>query len=102
MDSKEVNVSGLIKDLHVTLAIFQDISLTLDVVLINVIYAWGIILSHKWDANIGGNIQMGLSYATIPTYENTFVTLHHEQMRTYHVEYPLDPMNEFVFYEHEL
>jgi hypothetical protein len=37
------------------------------------------LLSHKWVLNargtiLGGSIQMDLSYATIPTYENTFVT----------------------------
>jgi hypothetical protein len=30
------------------------------------------------------------------------VTLHHEQMRKYHVEDPLDPMNELVCYEEDL
>jgi hypothetical protein len=45
---------------------------------------------------------MDLSYATIPTCENTFVTLHHEKMRRYHVEDPQDLMNEMVFYEEDL
>jgi hypothetical protein len=30
------------------------------------------------------------------------MTLHHEKMRDYHVEDPLDPMNELVCYEEDL
>jgi hypothetical protein len=66
MDSREVKVCGLIKDLHVSLAVFQDISLTMDVVVIDVLDAWGMILSRKWVTDLGGSIQMDLSYATIP------------------------------------
>ena len=45
---------------------------------------------------------MDLSYATFTTCENTFVTLHCEKMRMYHVEHPQDPMNELVCYKEEL
>jgi ribonuclease HI len=40
---------------------------------------------------------MDLSYATIPTCENTFVRLNREQEKKYHVEDPQDPMNELVY-----
>jgi hypothetical protein len=71
----------------------------MDVVVIDVPYAWGMFLSHKWATDLGGSIQMDLSYATIPTCENTYVILHREQMRKCHVEDPLDPMNELVCYK---
>jgi hypothetical protein len=48
MDSKEVKVCGLIKDLHIRLTIYPDISLLMDVVVIDVPDAWGMLLSHKW------------------------------------------------------
>jgi hypothetical protein len=38
----------------------------------------------------------------IPTFENTYVTMHCEQMKNYHVEDPLDPMDELVYYEEDL
>ena len=41
---------------------------------------------------------MDLSYATIPTCENTFVTLH----KMYHVDDTEYPMNEIVYMEEEL
>jgi hypothetical protein len=48
MDSKEVKMCGLIKDFHVKLEIYPNISLLMDVVVIDVLDAWGMILSHKW------------------------------------------------------
>jgi hypothetical protein len=72
----------------------------MDVVVIDVSDAWGMLLSQKWVVDLGGSIQMDLYYAIIPTYEGTFVTLHREPMRRYHVEDPQDPENELVFYEY--
>jgi hypothetical protein len=39
----------------------------MDIVVINVPDAWGMLLSRKIAADLGGNIQMDLTYATIPT-----------------------------------
>ena len=39
---------------------------------------------------------MDVSYATIPTCEGNFVTLHREPIMRYLVEDPNDPMNELV------
>jgi hypothetical protein len=38
----------------------------MDVVVIDVPDAWGMLLSRKWVATLGGNLQMDLTYATIP------------------------------------
>jgi hypothetical protein len=69
----------------------------MDVVVIDVPYAWGMLLSWKRAGSLGGSLQMNLSYATIPTCNNTFVRLHREQEKRYHVEDPKDPMNELVY-----
>jgi hypothetical protein len=97
MDSREIKVHGLIKDLQVHLAVYPDISVLMDVVVIDVPDAWGMLLSRKWAASLGGSLQMDLSYATIPTCDNTFVRLNREQEKRYHVEDPKDPMNELVY-----
>lgn len=88
MDFKEIKMFGLIKDFHVRLEIYLDISLLMDVVVIDVMDAWGMLLSRKWVANLGGSIQMDLSYATIPTCKKTYVIFHYEQKKKYHVEHP--------------
>lgn len=88
MDSREIKVCGLIKDFQVKLVAYPDISLLMDVVVIDVMDAWGMLLSRKWVANLGGSIQMDLSYATIPTCKKTYVIFHYEQKKKYHVEHP--------------
>jgi hypothetical protein len=70
----------LIKDLRVYLATYLDISILMDVVVIDVPDAWGMLLSRKWAATLGGSIQMDLSYATIPANDGTFVTLYRQPL----------------------
>jgi hypothetical protein len=73
MDSKMIEVHGLIKGLQVHLAVFPDIMFEMDIVVIDVPDAWGMLLSRKAAADLGGNLQMDLTYATIPTPDgNTF------------------------------
>jgi len=98
MDSREIEVHGLIKDLQVHLDVFLDISILMDVVVIDVPYTWGMLLSRKWATNLGGSLPTNFSYATIPTCDNTFVILNKEQEKKYHVEDPKEPMYE-IFYE---
>ena len=51
MDSKVVEVHGLIKDLQVHLVVFPDIQIIMDIVVIDVPDAWGMLLSRKWVAD---------------------------------------------------
>jgi len=74
MDSREIKVHGIIKDLQVHLEVYPDISVFMDVVVIDVLDAWGMLLYRKWVPSLGGSLQMDLSYATIPTCDNTFVS----------------------------
>ena len=77
MDSKKIEVHGLIKDLQVHLVAFPDIQI-MDIVVIDVPDAWGMLLSRKWAVDLGSNLQMDLTYATIPTPEGTMVRLNRE------------------------
>ena len=76
MDAREVEVVGIILNLQVKLAKYPDIDMTMDVVVIDVPDNWGMLLSRKWAATLGGHIQMDWTYATIPASENTRVILH--------------------------
>ncbi|CAF4291091.1 unnamed protein product, partial [Adineta steineri] len=96
MDSREVEVHGIILGLQLKLAAYPKITFQMDILVIDVPDAWGMLLSRKWGATLGGSIQMDLSYATIPFSENAFVKLHREKERKFHVEDPNEPMNEFI------
>ena len=41
---------------------------------------------------------MDLTYATLPSSENSFVKLYNEKERKFHVEDLKEPMNEFVYH----
>jgi hypothetical protein len=79
MDAREIKVFGMIKNLPVRLVAYLDISIVMDIVVIDLPDSWGMLLSRKWVVDLGGSLQMDLSYATIPTSEGNFVTLHREQ-----------------------
>lgn len=81
MDSREVEVLGL----QLKLANYLEITFQIDILVIDVLDAWDMLLSRKWGASLGGSIQINRSYATIPFSENTFVKLHRERERKSHV-----------------
>lgn len=96
MDLREVEAHGIILGLQLKLAAYPKISFQMDILVIDVLDAWGMLLSRNWGATLGGNIQMDLSYATIPFFENSLVKLIRENERKYHVEDLNEPMNEFL------
>jgi hypothetical protein len=102
MDSKTIKVHGLIKGLQVHLVAFPDIMIEMDIVVIDVPDAWGMLLSRKTAADLGGNLQMDLTYATIPTPNGSMFRLNRELERKYHVEDPRNPTNELVYREVEM
>jgi len=54
----------------------------------------GICSCLRCGMQVWGSLQMDLAYATIPTFDNTFVNVNREQEKRYHVE---DPMNELLY-----
>jgi hypothetical protein len=99
---KRLKVHGLIKSLQVHLAAFPDIMIEMDIVVIDVPDAWGMLLSRKTTADLGGNLQMDLTYATIPTPDGATFKLNRELERRYHVEDPRNPRNELKYKEDDL
>jgi hypothetical protein len=98
MDSREIETHGIIIDLPVKLAFRPDFAFKMDVLVIDVPDAWGMLLSRKWGAHMGGCLNMDLTFATIPypppSTEN--FRLFRETERKYHIEDPKEPMNEFI------
>lgn len=74
----------------------------MDIVVLDVLDPWGMLLSRKCVASLGGSIQMDLSYATIPACESTYVTLYREPSLRCHVDNPNDPVNELNYEEEDL
>ena len=53
MNSREVDVVGIILNMQVKLEAYPDINLTMDVLVIDVPDTWGMLLSKKWAATLG-------------------------------------------------
>jgi hypothetical protein len=102
MDSIEIETHGIILNLPTKLAAYPNITFPMDILVIDVPDAWGMLLYKKWAATMGGHIQMDLSYVTILSSENSFVKLHREKERKFHVEDRKEPMNEYVYHMTEI
>ena len=79
MDSRPVKVEGMIEKQNVRLAKYTDIHITMYILVIDVLDKWGMLLSRKFGATLGGSIQMDWTYATVPTLEDSLVKLHMEK-----------------------
>ena len=62
IDSRRVLSYGLIKNLRVDLFACSDNSTMMDVVVIDLPPTYGMLLSRKWAAGLGGYLLMDLSY----------------------------------------
>jgi ribonuclease HI len=102
LDSQTIEVFGLIKGLQVYLKAFPDIRIEMDIVVIDVLDLWGMLINRKSAADLGGNIQMDLSYATLPTPDGGTFKLNREVYRKVHVEKPEVPIDELVYEEEGL
>jgi ribonuclease HI len=97
LDSQTIEVFGLIKGLQVYLTVCPDIMIEMDIVVIDAPDVWGMLLNRKAAADLGGSLQMDLSYSTLPTPDGGTFKLTREVYRKYHVEYPKNPKNELKY-----
>jgi ribonuclease HI len=69
----------------------------MDIVVIDVPDLWGMLLNRKAAADLGGSVQMDLSYATLPTPDGGTFKLNREVYRKCHVEDPKSPIDELKY-----
>ena len=94
MDSRPVKVEGMIENQLVRLAKYPDIQITMDILVIDVPDKWGMLLSRKWGATLGGSIQMDWTYAIVPASDFSLVKFYSKKKKRHHVENPQRPLNE--------
>jgi hypothetical protein len=69
----------------------------MDVVVIDIPLKYGFILSRYWGANLGGSLQLDMTYATIPVFGGQFTWLYRETQLAYTVSDPQNPNNYPVY-----
>ena len=80
-DSSRVKCLGLIKDLRVNLAQVPAKHLVMDVVVADIPSKYGMLLSRTWGAKLQGNIQLDMSYATIPVFNKPRILYRESHMK---------------------
>jgi len=86
-----VKVYSLIEDLKVYLQAFPHIEINMNVVVMNVPDAWGMLLSRSWPATLGGFLSMDPTHAHIPMGDGTFKIMYNQPVVENHVVYPNSP-----------
>ncbi|HEX4852156.1 MAG TPA: reverse transcriptase-like protein, partial [Puia sp.] len=66
MDAREVPVIGIMKDVDFKLAAFPEKRYKMNITVVGIKPQYGMLLSRRWAALIGGSMQLDLSYAMIP------------------------------------
>jgi len=101
IDYKRVNIYGLCENIEVFLIDFLHIILLVNIVVIDVLDAWGMLLSRSWSAAVEDFISMDLTHAHIPMGDGTFEILYSREQVDKHVMDPngLDYMSEGDFDE---
>jgi len=64
-DSRKVKFLGMIKDIVVSLAQIPAKNMVMDVVVIDILMKFDMLLSRSWAAKLKGTLHMDMSYATI-------------------------------------
>jgi hypothetical protein len=96
-DSRKVKCLGMIKDLVVNLAQIPVKSILMDVVIVDILAKYGMLLSRSWGAKLGGSLQLDMTYATIPIFGGQFTRLYRETRLAYIVSDPQNPNNYPVY-----
>jgi hypothetical protein len=91
IDSKRVKFYGLFEDVEVFLIDFPHISLLMNIVVIDVPDAWGMLLSRSWSTALGGFLSMDITHAHIPIGNDTFEVLYSRERARKHVTDPNGP-----------
>ena len=96
MDKREVFVIGTINALPYRLTAYPDKELTMSVLVVDIPPQYGMLLSRKWSAAMGGSIQCDLSHATFQI-DGNLVKVNREPKNVYMIEEEIeDDMKDFV------
>jgi hypothetical protein len=85
VDSKEVKVFNVAKDVDTYLYHLPKIIFPIDIVVVDFPPAWGMILSIDWVNELGGYMNLDFSHAFIPMGDSTYEVLYSRPESQHHV-----------------
>jgi len=96
-DSRKVKYLGVIKDLAISLFHFPMKSVVMDIVVADVSHKFLMLLSRSCIKILGGDLQMDLSYATIPIFGGEHRRIYREAQLYYVISDEANPTNYPIF-----
>jgi hypothetical protein len=86
IESRAIPTHGVVENVKVCLTRYPEIVLLMDIVVVDVPNVWGMLLSRKFVATLGGTLQMDLTGLDIPMDDGTYAHLPNMTMEKNHVE----------------
>jgi ribonuclease HI len=96
-DLRRVKCLGVIKDLVVSMFQLPMKSVVMDIVVADVPPKFSMLLSRSWIKNLGGTLQMDLTYATVPVFGGEHRRLYREAQLAYIVSDEENPTDHPIF-----
>jgi hypothetical protein len=93
-ESKAIPTHGVVENVKVHLKEFPEKTIHIDIIMVDVPDVWGMLLSRKFGAMIGGSLEMDLTFLRLPLKYGTTGCLLNGTIIGNHVQDIVPPMNE--------
>jgi hypothetical protein len=84
-ESKAIPTHGVIENIKVQLKEFPEKTVRIEIIVVDVPDVWGILLSRKFGAMVGGSLEMDLTFLRLPLKDGTTGWLLNEPLTGTHV-----------------
>jgi hypothetical protein len=85
-ESRAIPTHGVVENVEVCLGIYPERVIHMDIVVVDVSDVWGMLLSRKFVAMLGGTLEMDLTYINVPMKDGTIRHLPNVPMSKVHVQ----------------
>jgi hypothetical protein len=92
-ESKAIPTHGVVENVEVHLKEYPEKTVQIDIIVVDVPDVWGILLSRKFGAMIGGSLEMDLTFLWLPLKDGTMGRLLNVPITGDHVQDIVHPIN---------
>jgi len=93
-ESKAIPTHGVVENVEVHLKEFPEKTVHIDIIVVDVPDVWGMLLSRKFGAMIGGSLEMDLTFLRLPLKDGTTGRLLNVPITGNHVQDVVPSVNE--------
>jgi hypothetical protein len=93
-ESKAIPTHGVIENVKVCLKEYPEKVIHVDIVVVDIPDVWGMLLSRKFASELGGTLEMDLTYVNIPLKDGTIGRLQNVPVTTTHVQEPSESIKD--------